>query len=129
MNDQEQFPDSQSPRSDKNVEPIEALEPRPMKAKPALQSLSWVAGVAAGGLLAFLLVVTPSVSRGATRAGKAAWQLRNPKPGDVSNDQARVASTRRQACADANILEPDDKRIQKDDDHARRDESSTDRHQ
>jgi hypothetical protein len=69
-------------------EPVEELEPQPMKAKPVLQTMSWIAGVAAGGLLAFVLVMKPSHARGATKACHAAWQLRQSKPAQVADQRA-----------------------------------------
>lgn len=54
------------------------IEPRPMKAKPFLQVLSWVGGVAAGGVFIALLSISPSRVHGATRAMKLRWIERSP---------------------------------------------------
>ena len=58
------------------IRPEEALEPEAMERKPFLQALSWFTGVVAGGTILFLTIIKPSVVVGATRAGKAMWQLR-----------------------------------------------------
>ncbi len=60
-------------------------EPQPMKMMPLLQSMSWAAGVALGGGLAFLAMVKTSRTSGATKACKAAWQLRNSTPTQPAN--------------------------------------------
>jgi hypothetical protein len=50
-----------------------------MRAKPFLQVLSWLSGVAAGGAFTFL-TITPGRVSGATRASRLQWQQRHNGP-------------------------------------------------
>ncbi|NOX58814.1 MAG: hypothetical protein GXP29_08150 [Planctomycetes bacterium] len=68
----------------------ETLEPTPMRGKPVLQAMSWMAGVAAGGVLVFIMTVQPSLARGATHAAKAEWQLRNPRVARTVFEQRQI---------------------------------------
>ncbi|GJM24520.1 MAG: hypothetical protein DHS20C16_09350 [Phycisphaerae bacterium] len=107
---------------DAQTEPIEDLGPQPMKAKPILQTMSWMAGVAAGGFLAFLFVVKPSHSRGATKACHAAWQLRNSKPAQVADQRQLASEKSNESRQSSEAIDSDalSRANQKEDDHERR---------
>lgn len=83
MNDQEPLN-----RPEEAPESVDETQPKPMKSKPILQSMGWVAGVAAGGLLAFLFVVENTHTHGATKASRAAWRMRQLGPASVALQDA-----------------------------------------
>ncbi|HNO79976.1 MAG TPA: hypothetical protein PKN33_18155 [Phycisphaerae bacterium] len=88
MNDQEP-----SNVPEETAEAVDESQPQPMKSKPILQSMSWMAGVAAGGLLAFLFVVQTTHTQGATKASRAAWRMRQLGPTRIAQENANAPAS------------------------------------
>jgi hypothetical protein len=77
--------------------------PRPMRARPVLQVLSWLGGVAAGGAFISLLTMTPGRVCGATRASRLQWQQRCNR-----TEEAVVAPEKRDADPRVTLTGDDD---------------------